>query len=421
MRLNNYAELFAFVTNFLENEEFIMKHKTKAIYFTRNRTWGFKTAFLFISSFLNKRIQTEIDGFFSALYNTPKEVVQATKSSFTQCRDKIKYTAFSSIVWDLVDFFYRNFSYKKYYGFRLVAIDGSVFSLSGTDELINEFGKNVLSENPKWIKAKVSFATDVLNNICIDGKIEKYVESECKLALDHLAKLGANNLYLFDRGYFGRDFLKNVKASGSEFCFRVQKNACSEIIAFIKSSAQDSVEFITCGNHKIEVRLTKVLLDTGELEYLVTSLLDKKRFSIAKLKSLYQLRWGVEEQFKDMKYAICMENFIGKKANSVKQEFYAKILSYNLSMMAFKPTIDKISNIEKKKNELKTNKRALIAKVKQCFIHLFYESKKIIEIMENIVLCIVKESVPIRKGRKYVRQKAWKIKRKTPSYYIPVI
>lgn len=370
---------------------------------------------------LNKRVQTEIDSFFAKLYHTPEEIRQVTSSAFTQCRKKISYSAFSSACWALVNYYYSHYIFKKYYGFRLVAIDGSIYTLPKTEETIAEFGKNVLSESGKWIKAQVSFATDVLNNICVDAAIGPYKECEQNQALGHLSKLGTNNLYLFDRGYFGRIFLREVVQSGCQFCFRVQRNACREIIQFIKSNLRDTITYIDIEGELIKVRLSKIILETGEEEYLVTSLFDKKKFTLSKLKSLYHLRWGVEEQYKDMKYSISIENFIGKTPNSIKQEFYANILTYNLSMMSCKSLIDMESNMTKKKYQYKTNKRAILAKVKQCFVKLFWDVDKVCQVLRSIVKSVTKESVPIRNGRKYARSKTIKAKRKIYRSYMPAV
>ncbi len=405
----------------IENDEFISCHKTLPKFFTRNRKWDFQTTFLFICSLLNKRAQTEVDGFFSKLHHIPEEIRLATSSSFTQCRAKIKYTAFKDALEQLNHFFYDNYNFKKYYGYRLIAIDGSVFTLPRTKEMIEGFGENVLSDNRKWIKAQVSFAADVLNNICLGAEIGPYKQFEGQQAWGFFKQFGDNNLYLFDRGYFGRQFLKKVIGSGSQFCFRLQRNACREVIAFIKSNKKDCIEYIKVEGGAIKVRLTKVMLDTEEEEYLMTSLFDQKTFTVGKLKALYHLRWGVEEQYKDMKYAICVENFIGMKLNSVKQEYFANILTYNLSMMLCKTVIDRVSNKTKKKYKYKTNKRALLAKIKQCFVSLFFDAIDVANQIKNIIITVSKESVPIRKNRKYIRGKTAKVKRKFHRAYMPVV
>lgn len=370
---------------------------------------------------LNKRSQTEIDGFFSKMFDLPEEIRQATSSSLTQCRAKLSFSAFKEAMELLIQFFYNNYNFKRYYGFRLIAIDGSVYTLPRTKQTIKEFGENVLSNNRKWIKAQVSFAVDVLNNVCVNAVIGPYKESEESQALTLFEKLGENNLYLFDRGYFSRTFLKQVAGSGNQFCFRLQRNACKEVIEFIKGNLMDCIEYIKVDDQQIKVRLTKVLLDSGEEEYLMTSLFDQKAFSPQKLKALYHMRWGVEEQYKDMKYAICVENFIGKSPNAIKQEFFANILTYNLSMMLCKPAIDRASNKKKKKRKYKTNKRALLAKVKQCFVKLFFDIKNWGERIDAIINIVSKESVPIRKNRKAPRGKTAKVKIKPHRAYISVV
>lgn len=368
---------------------------------------------------LNKRCQTEVDNFLSRVFEVPAGRRIATASAFSQCRDKISFTAFKQAIDLMTRFFYSNFKYETYYGYRLVAVDGSIYTLPKTNETIADFGDNILSPNGKWVKSKVSFATDVLNNICIKATMGAYKDSERVHAESFIKALGDNNLYLFDRGYFGKHLLKDISESKNQFCFRLTSNASREVIDFIKSDAVDVIQLIRVDSVDIKVRLTKVVLDSGETEYLLSSLFDQAKFPVKKLKALYHLRWGVEEQYKDMKHALGCENFIGKKTNSIKQEFFANILTYNLSMMTFKPVIDKVKR--KRKHKYQTNKRALLAKVKQCFVELLYDVQYRIEIIGNIINSVASESVPIRLGRKYPRGKTEKVKVKTFRAYVPVV
>lgn len=377
---------------------------------------------MFICSILNKRIQSEIDVFFSKLYSFPEELRLVSASAFTQCRDKISYTAFRQVHKDLVSYFYDCMHFKCFYGMRLIAIDGTTFTLPKTKETVREFGDNVLSEHGKWIKAKVSFATDVLNNICVQACIGSYKSSEGKQARQLIDHMDKNNLYLFDRGYFTWNFFEYVVSSGSAYCFRVKRNACKQVELFVNQNDNDVLVNISIPKGKtIKVRLVKIRLSSGEQEYLLTSLLDRKRFSLNKLKHLYHLRWSVEEQYKDVKHALSIENFTGKKVNSIKQEFYANILTYNLSMMMCKPVIDKAMKKKKARYKYKTNKRALIAKVKQCFVKLFFHPETLIETVEQIIISVARESVPIRKGRKYERSKSYKAKLKFSRAYTSVV
>lgn len=412
--------MFQFVEDKLEDLVFVNRHRTDEKYFTRDRVWNFKLSFLFICSFVNKRLQQEVDSFLSDWFQVPKEVRQVTASAFSQCRDKISFKAFEEMFQQSINYFYDNYEYEKYYGFRLLAIDGSVYSLPKTNELIEEFGENVLSDSGKWIKAQVSFASDVLNNTCVDAKIHAYKHSEQGQAEKILESIGNRNMLLFDRGYFTMSFFRNVFLSGNQFCFRLKSNACKSLMNFIKSGKQDVISSIIVDGQHYKVRFTKIKLDSGEVEYLCTSLFDRQMFTIQKLKQLYHLRWGVEEQFKDMKHAICVENFVGKKVNSIKQEFFGNIITYNLAMMSCRTQIEKIANKSKKKYKYKLNKRALLGKFKQCFTKFFKTMVETKETITNIIKIVAKESVPIREGRKFIRGKTIKAKKKHYNNYVSI-
>jgi hypothetical protein len=62
---------------------------------------------------------------------------------------------------------------------------------------------------------------------------------------------------------------------------------------------------------EIEVRLIRVILSTGEVEVLVTSLMNKNNFKMENFQELYFLRWGVETFFSKLKGRLNLENFTG--------------------------------------------------------------------------------------------------------------
>ena len=47
------------------------------------------------------------------------------------------------------------------------------------------------------------------------------------------------------------------------------------------------------------------------------------------VKKLYQLRWGIETSFRELKYAIGLTHFHAKKTEYIKQEIWARLLLYN--------------------------------------------------------------------------------------------
>ena len=368
------------------------------------------------------RLQTAIDRYLKEALGVPHDKRLATSSSFVQARAKVSHAAFVEVNALSVNYFYEKLNTAYYNGHRLVAIDGTVLTVPKTPDNIKVFGKNVLSTNAKWLKAQVSFATDVQNNICLDAQIGAYKESERDMAKEQINKLGQGNLFLFDRGYYSYDLLNTLDVTSNEYCFRVQKKANKEIIDFVNDPDRtDDIVFI----NDIKVRLTKVELDNGETEYLLSSLLDFEKYTKAELKQLYHLRWGIEEQYKDIKHAITIENFSGKSPEFIKQDFYAKILSYNLSMMLFKDNVERIANKPvkskaKRKYRYKANKRAILSKFKETYIKLFLKAVSVMDVISDAVISIAKEAVPIITNRHYPRAITHKAKIKTSRAYITV-
>ena len=69
---------------------------------------------------------------------------------------------------------------------------------------------------------------------------------------------------------------------------------------------------------------------------MITSLIDMKQYPIDIINDLYQQRWPIEEDYKTINCRMELENFSGKSALSVYQDFHAKVFAKNLVwIMAF--------------------------------------------------------------------------------------
>ena len=83
----------------------------------------------------------------------------------------------------------------------------------------------------------------------------------------------------------------------------------------------------------LQIRLVRVVLESGESEVLATSLLDETRWPTHHFKALYHLRWGIEENDKREKCRLEIGNFSGLSAQVVRQDLYAKLVALNLTAM----------------------------------------------------------------------------------------
>ena len=79
--------------------------------------------------------------------------------------------------------------------------------------------------------------------------------------------------------------------------------------------------------------MIRIILPSGEVEVLATSLLDENEFSEIEFKHLYSLRWGVETFFSKIKGRLALENFTGRTVESIYQDFWSTIFISNLETM----------------------------------------------------------------------------------------
>ena len=122
---NIHAKLIDLLNIKLESRDFINRYKFEEKYFTRDRCFSFKSICLFLISTIQSSLQRELDRFFKAYHEKKVSERYVTQSAFSQARLKIKPEAFEELSDDCVNYFYSNYRYKKWNGFRLIAIDGS--------------------------------------------------------------------------------------------------------------------------------------------------------------------------------------------------------------------------------------------------------------------------------------------------------
>jgi hypothetical protein len=83
----------------------------------------------------------------------------------------------------------------------------------------------------------------------------------------------------------------------------------------------------------LTLRLARVELDTGEIEVLITSVLDETAVPEAAFKALYHQRWGVEGDYRHLKSRLQLPNFTGLSPTVVEQDIHARILTKNLVLL----------------------------------------------------------------------------------------
>lgn len=373
-------------------------------------------------------IQKELDTFFKLADGDAYSIRKVTKGAFTQARSHLDFLVFKRLNKVAADVFYKRNTYHKWHNFRLLAVDGSRVQLPNHKTVKEEFGVHQMGPkaNSTQSLALISMLYDVLNLITIDSSIGKYTDSERDHLVEHLERTEKGDLLLLDRGYPCFWLLFLMQAKGLEFCVRLKGDWWNVVNTFIKEPEMEKIvtlklpkkdqnklsQYPDYKDKTIEIRLIKVLLSTGETEILCTSLLDKQQYKIEEFKDLYAKRWVIEENgYKMLKCRCELENWSGRTALSVKQDFYANVFSLTLLAAYKHPIEEKVKQEFKKekdrKYDQKLNSTFALSVLKEGLIGIFIKNQieKAMKYMDEIIF----------KTREIIRPNRSNIRKKTPK------
>lgn len=401
----------------LDDVIFMCESRIKPTYFTRegNNKLNFRSTVLFNLYFVKKSIQLELDAFFKILN---PEAESITKQGYSEARRKVSPTAYTKLTNSVVKWFYEEHSFNTFYGYRLCAVDGSIFELNNTEHLRDHFGY-AQNQNITYARARASCIYDIENDLILTSKIASYRSGERDLAIEmteELKKIGLrNDLFLFDRGYPSRNFIAYLEQNDIKYLMRVQRGSMKEIT---EATGTDQIIKISINGKVLTARVLRFLLDSGEEEALVTNLMEKS-LGILEFQNLYFKRWGIEGKYHELKSKLQIENFSGSTPIAVEQDFYASIYLINMVSLLkneANEVIRKNDEGKRLKYKYKANTAIIIGKLKESLIHLFLVGRELRQFMvQKIMKEIIKNKTPIRPGRSYLRHRKLKANKYSPN------
>ena len=89
--------------------------------------------------------------------------------------------------------------------------------------------------------------------------------------------------------------------------------------------------------YPMHFRVCRFMLDSGEFETVVTSL--PASFTLADVKELYHLRWGIETSFRDLKYTLGLVNLHGRSDAFAEQEVFSNLTVFNFASRICKEVV----------------------------------------------------------------------------------
>lgn len=381
------------------DEDFISIHKTNPNDFTRTRKLTFQAVFIQLFRKTVKSLQLSLnEAFMSGYLPTP-----VSASAYTQARSKFKHTAFIELNNDIVDIFYsQDKPIKKWNGYRCIGADGSKIILPKSADIADEFGS--ISIKNHEVKGSFSCAMfecyyDVLNHMVIGSKFAHGLSYEVSLATELLGTTTENDLLIYDRAYMSYEFLATLIEQGKNYLIRCPYSSFKEVQLLAKDTRNWSkiVTLKVPGNQKknivkkglpleIKVRLLSVILPTGEIELLATSIMEQS-IDRHEFRWLYNKRWGVETFFSRIKGRLCLENFTGKTAEAVKQDFWSTLFISNLETLMTEGTEEEMNaQLPETHYVKKINTSVSFNTIKNMAFELFMDNKDEASTMEKMTL-----------------------------------
>jgi hypothetical protein len=400
-------------------------YATKPTYFSRERKIGFCDVVKFVLSMQKESIDKELLKFFDYQEDIP------SRSALFQQRKKITPEAFRQ----LLLLFNNAFPHENLLkGYRILACDGSRFNIArNPDDPATYILANPKSGGCNQVHLNALY--DLLNHYYVDAHMQNiselneqralcqmldqfsddsndkaiFIGDRCYSSFNIFAHAIENNQFFLTRAKdpSGKSsFLSTVDLPDAE-TFDIDYNAqltrrhTNEIKAHpekYKRIANQTFDYLERGSkdfYPISFRIIKFPIGKNNYEYIITNL-PRQDFNLSEIKDLYNLRWGIETSFRDLKYTIGLAYFHSKKVDLIFQELFAKLTLYNFCQVMIEQAI--VTQKESTKYRYKIN---IAIAIHLCveFLHKMQHGR-----LMNVLELISRYLLPVRPNRSAPRR-----------------
>jgi hypothetical protein len=380
------------VTNVLCNlkkREYQKKFLTKNTAFSRTskQKMNFEEMTLFFLMDTGKSLSIELLNFFNELPQTRETI---TKQAFSKQRQFIDSELFEDLNKKYIQAVY-NDRQLLFHKRLLVAVDGSTAEIPNVKELIKHYGSAKASDTSAQ-NARVGLYGfyDPLNHLLLQLTIDKYQKNETKAFMEYVASIkeqwGNKPLcFIFDRGYISLELLLELEHQGVDYLFRVSTNCYKEELESAKSNDEEiniqvtkprlknvdaEQQIVYLARKSKKERLVKVELDTGEIEYLITSI-PVGEVSYGEMRAFYFQRWEIERVFNLLKNRLHVEDICARTVVGVEQEILATVFLGNIIEDIVVDVNKSLSQRERNKYRYFVNVNLLCGCVKNYFLLIY--------------------------------------------------
>ena len=409
----SFKNIYAPIKRTLSSEAFLQQARRSERDFTRERALPLQRLVPLLLNFRKGTNRDELEQFFETITDDPASVTPVSEAAFCRARKKLKPEALVTLNNVLLDSANQQIAQQRWRGLRVLAVDGSTGRLPDFPAIEEYFGKPSGSGVPL---ARFSRLFDVLNDQILHADMVPYATGERELAAEYLLYSSPDDLFLYDRGYPAFWLFAFHAQEQRHYCARVRHDFHSEVKAFVADGAKERIVVLTPNTASarqcreghlpadpLRVRLIRVELESGEVEVLITSLLDTKAYPYRAFAKLYALRWGIEENYKREKQRLEIENFSGRSPWVLLQDFHAKIFAQNLTAI-FVRLAQWLADAryQHRRHGYRINFANALSKMKNNLVRLFLETSPL-DLSWRLLQRMADAVVAVRPGRKFPR------------------
>jgi hypothetical protein len=292
--------------------------------------------------------------------------------------------------------------------------------LPDSEELGKAFGWKQASNQhgatgTRYPEARLSVIYDLLNRAALDCRLEPSTMGEVQLARAQLKYLQPGDIEINDRGFTGFVYLALILLVQAHFIARCSTGSfwCAQELFRLNRANQSRVVWLFAPRDqraeckrlglplKLRVRFVSVRLPTGELEVLVTSLLDEQLYPTSEFLEVYHYRWGHETFHLMLKGRLELENFSGRTPQAVRQDVQAAVLLSNLESLLSEPAQSALEQERAVENQpLKVNRANSYHALKLKMLELLYSDTPAPVVLTKLTAMFQGSPVATRPDRK---------------------
>jgi hypothetical protein len=313
---------------------------------------------------------------------------------------------------------------QRWRGHRLLSVDSSLMRLPTSRSVGARFGwvqcANHHGPLERYPQGRVSVLYDVLNELALEARLVASTVAETQLAHEHLGCVRPGDVLLNDRGYTGYSWLAAVQAAGAQCISRASRGSFRAVQELFARNEAGVSRIVTLSAPKetrqlcqergwpleMAVRLVSVRLKSGELEVLVSSLLDPALYPTEEFGSVYWRRWGQETYYGRLKGRLDLEHCSGTTVEAVEQDFQASVLLSNVESVVIGPAQAQLSACTAQRRQpVKVNRAVSFHALKSRLIDLLASTLPAERVLAELTQWFESNPVSVRADRAAPRRK----------------